>query len=243
MPEPYEKRTLRIAICDDNPLMLEHLRDLVQQALSSQWQISIICDTSPRKLLSNKLGFQIAVLDIQLLESNGIDIARTMITQSPNCRIIFVSGFPRYVSDVYDVPHVCLVLKEQLDEQLPKFLLRAAMEVTSQEDQLISIRVKGAYQQLRVADICFLERKGHTTFIHMRSGPSIQTRSKLDELLFYIANWHMCRCHVSYAVNLQYVEALQERDFVLQGGRSIPISRVNMPAAKSAFFRYLRETV
>lgn len=233
---------LKIAICDDNPLMLEKLRTVVEQTLSGQWNLELTWDTSPQRLLEEKSGFQIVVLDIQLPEENGIAFARKLTAQNPDCRIIFVSGFLRYVSDVYDVPHLGMVLKEQLQEQLPKFLLRAAEEVAALSEQTLTVSLKGEPQKLRVSNIYFLERKGHITLIRLRSGQQVQSREKLDTLLAQVSSRELCRCHISFAVNLRWVESMRGRDFVMTGGESIPISRANLQAARTAFFRYLRDT-
>ena len=45
------KGKLKIAICDDNPLMLEKLRMIVERTLSEQWDLEILWDTSPQRLL------------------------------------------------------------------------------------------------------------------------------------------------------------------------------------------------
>lgn len=242
MPKHLGKGKLSIVICDDDAWMLERLQGVIMQVLSREYDITILCETSPQNLLTNIGMVQIAVLDIQLLESNGIDLARTILVQNPECRIIFVSGFLCYVSDVYDVPHVCLVLKDQLQEQLPRFLLRAAAEVMSQAGQTLTVRIKGAAQTLCLSDICFLERKEHVTMLYMKSGEQLQTREKLGDLLSRVSNWRLCRCHISFAVNLKWVESIRGRDFILHDGTCVPISRVNMQAAKNSFFRYLRET-
>lgn len=233
---------LKIAICDDNPLMLEKMRTVVVQALSAQWNLEITRDTSSQGLLEQKSEFQIVVLDIQLPEENGIAFAKKLIAQNPDCRIIFVSGFIHYVSDVYDVPHLGMVLKDQMQEQLPKFLLRAAEEVAALSEQTLTVSLKGKVQKLPVSNIYFLERKGHITHIRLKSGQLVQSREKLDTLLEQVSSRELCRCHISFAVNLRWVESMRGRDFVLTGGETIPISRANLQASKTAFFRYLRDT-
>ncbi len=243
MPEQIRKRDLHVALCDDDPIILERLKALTEQILSEKWNITLSCETSPRRILEDPFPFQIIVMDIQFPQCSGIDIARTLVAQNPLCRLIFVSGFPRYVSDVYDVPHMCLILKDQLEKQLPKFLLRAAEEATTRTAKTLSVRIKGEMEELPVCDICYLERREHITFIHLQSGRCLQTREKLDAILSRASAWQLCRCHISFVVNLQWVESMQKRDFVMQSGQTVPISRVNMRSAKESFFRYLRESV
>lgn len=243
MLDDARMRTLKIAVCDDDPMMLERLRTIVEQTLSAAWDLEMTWDTSPQGLLEKNSEFQIVVLDIQLSEENGIALAQTIVAQNPDCHIIFVSGFLCYVSDVYDVPHLGMVLKADLEEQLPKFLLRAAEEISAQSEQTLTVNFRGKPQQLRISNIYFMERKGHITHIRLRSGQQVlHSREKLDVLLSQVSGRDFCRCHVSYAVNLRWVESMRGRDFVLVDGETIPISRANMQAAKAAFFRYLRET-
>ncbi len=241
MPKQTKKGNLRIAVCDDDPLMLERLRILTGQTLSPEWELTLVCETSPRRILEECGSFQIVILDIRLAECSGIDVARTLAAENPRCRLIFVTGFPQYISDVYDVPHMCLILKDQLDRHLPRFLLRAAKEAAAQAVQTLTVRIKWEMQELPICDVRFLERRAHTTFIHLRSGRCVQTREKLDTLLSRTPAWQLCRCHISFVVNLQWVESIQGRDFVMRGGGTVPISRANMRAAKAAFFRHLRE--
>lgn len=241
MPEPSQPETLRVAICDDNPVILEQMQEIVERTLSPFWKLIFFRDTSPGNLLPKAGAFQILVLDIQLPEENGITFASKILSMNPDCRIIFVSGFLCYVSAVYDVPHTGMVLKDQMEEQLPRFLLRAASEISNFHEQAIIVNVKGELLRLRTSDIRFLERRERITQICLKTGQMLLTRDKLDVLLDQTSSPELCRCHVSYAVNLRMVASMQGRDFLLCTGESIPISRANMSAAKTAFFRYLRE--
>lgn len=241
MPYASQPEILRVAICDDNPPVLEKMQEIVERTLSPFWELIVFRDTSPRNLLSQAGAFQILVLDIQLLEENGITFANKILSLNPDCRIIFDSGFLCYVSAVYDVPHIGMVLKDQMEEQLPKFLMRAAAEASSLSEQALIVNVKGELLRLWASDIRFLERREHITQICLKSGQALQTRDKLDVLLAQTSSPELCRCHVSYAVNLRWVASMQGKDFILRTGECIPISRANMQAAKAAFFRYLRE--
>lgn len=235
------EQKLKILICDDEPLILQKLKTLTEDTLQEQWNVEIVCVDSPQSAMELTEEISIAVLDIQLPEQTGIELASQILRKNPDCRIIFVSGYVRYVSDVYDVPHFCMVLKEQMDVQLPKFLLRAAQQITRRELNTLTLTSKGFTQTIDTKLIYYLERRGHTTYIKLRNGEHLTTREKLGDVVRNALDGSLCRCHISYAVNLQWIRSMGKSDFTMQGGERIPISRSNKQLARDAYFRYLRE--
>ncbi len=232
---------LRIAICDDDPLMLERLTRMVRDTLSDHYDMQICTAGCAEELLATEQVFHVVVLDIQLPESSGIELARVLMKKAPHCRVIFVSGFACYVSDVYDVPHLCMVLKDQLEQQFPRFLLRAAAAAAAQAGQRLMLREKGAPTDIPLEDICYMERQGHWTYICLHDGTRCRTKEKLEELRRRMGSPMFCRCHISYMVNLRHVKAMANGQLTLENDLKIPVSRPNRQAVREAFFQYLSD--
>lgn len=243
MSTDHTAEKLNILICDDDPIVLDRLRDISQNTLHPGWNAECFCATNPDLLMHVTDHIHIAVLDIELGDENGILLARRLLDQNPECHIVFVSGYPRYVSDVYDVPHIGMVLKDQLEIQLPKFLLRAAESVQACREQTLSVPVNRSVLRLNLSGIRYLERKEHITFVYLASGQEIRTRKKLGELLSQPCCGSLCRCHVSFAVNLRYVVDMQGRNFVLTTGELIPISRVYLHNARTSYYAFIQNSI
>lgn len=232
---------LRIAICDDIPAMLERLQQIVKDTLENDWELEFVCASSTNTLLQEMGCVQIAILDIQMPEQSGIELAKEITAANPDTFIIFVSGYVQYVSDVYDVPHYCMVLKDYLTEHLPKYLLRAAQKCSEDSKKRVPLKIRGVEQYLDAASLCFLERRGHITYINFQNNQRAQTREKLSDLLERLNSTSLCRCHISYVVNLRYVHSMSNREFIMKSGEKIPISRANLPMVKNRYFQYLKE--
>lgn len=237
-----ERERLCIAICDDDIPTLDRLRQMTEQVLDDQWETDIFCTDSPEELLEQAYRMQIALLDIQMPEGNGIALARKILEKAPGCRIIFVSGYVQFVSDVYDVPHMSMILKDQMDIQLPKYLLRAA-EACRNQGWDLSFRVNGVEYTMNMEMVSFLERRGHITYINLQNGQQFQTREKLDALLEGRKHPCFCRCHVSFAANMNWVASMREKEFVMANGDIVPISRVNKQMVKKQYFDYLKRKI
>ena len=233
------KEPLQVVICDDDPVMQQHLRELTEEILASE-TLALRTALSPGELDEQARSAQILVLDIQMPEQDGIALAKSIFRENPDCQIVFVTGFVRYVSDVYDVPHVATVMKDRLGEQLPKFLLRAARQARMQAAKWMTVQIRGKEERVLASNVCYLERSGHVTRVYLQNGQCLQTREKLDSLISRTGEPTLCRCHVSYAVNLRWVSSLEGQGFRMQNGERLPISRIHLHNAREAFFGYLQ---
>ena len=148
---PNKQQEWNVLLCDDEPLVLDRLLALSQKTLLPQYNAVFHCAAGAEALPDSSVQLHIAVLDIVLKQDNGISLARSIVEKFPECQIIFVSGYPQYVSDVYDVPHLGMVLKEQLENQLPKFLLRAASVLDSAQEETLTVLSNRVPLQLRLS--------------------------------------------------------------------------------------------
>ena len=247
------EHSLFIAICDDDPVFLQKLDGQCHEILCGEYAIHTWSTVSPQELLAHNDPVDIVLLDMQFPDQDGVSIAQDLLQKNPLCQIIFVSGFLTSVSPAYDVPHLAMILKDQLDEHLRHFLLRAASLVDQSKETTLQISAKKEQLSLQLTDISAIERIGHWTYFHRIDEDSTvplskktRTREKLSDLLERIGNPQFCRCHISYVINLQNVQTLQKHDFVMRIGNGqtmlIPISRFYETACQDAFFQHLSDT-
>ena len=105
----------------------------------------------------------------------------------------------------------------------------------------MTVQIRGKEERVLVSNVRYLERSGHVTRIYLKNGQSLQTREKLDTLLSRTGEATLCRCHVSYAANLRWVDSLDGQGFRMRTGERLPISRTHLHRVRDAFFGYLQE--
>ena len=232
---------LYIGICDDDAYMLDLLKSKTSDLLSQSYHPVIYTARSAEELLAQHVPFHVVLLDVQMEETDGVQLARELTARNSSCQIIFISGFLKSVSYVYEVPHVGLILKDQLDEYLPVFLKKAADFAAEFAGKDLTIQVANQTVSIRLADLAFLERNGHWTTVTLCDGRTLRTREKLAELLRRINQTGFCQCHTSYAVNLLNVRRLDGMNLVMKQGEIIPISRKFQKEFMDEYYDYLAQ--
>jgi len=229
---------LRVMICGNDLSLSQELRSITEDTLR-ELQPEIFCTAGVSDILRRQELCHIALLGVSHPSAAGIESGKQLLNTSPGCQIIFISDNSDCVTDVYGTPHLCLILKERVGELLPKYLLRAVENVKDAANQVLTVTVHGSAWLLQQDEICYLERRGHNTYIIGRSHSEIVVAEKLNLLMQRLNPAVFCRCHVSYVVNFQNVAAYQKKQFTMKTGAIIPISRVNAAPVRAKFMEYL----
>ncbi|MCI2049151.1 MAG: LytTR family DNA-binding domain-containing protein [Lachnospiraceae bacterium] len=220
---------LKIAICDDNTILLKETERLTNRALSELPHKTEVFSCSEDLLrAAAEDDFSIAVLDIELSgNDSGIDLGQSLLQLCPECRILFLTSYDKYAQDVYDVEHTGFVLKSEMDLRLPAALRRTLEKISKDTEKNLAITTAGrSILFLSQAEIIYMERRLRTTYIHMlnRTEP-VATSENMDRLLTKLTPGQFIQCHKSYAVSWKYVDRLTENTIRMKNGAEIPVSR------------------
>ena len=227
---------LTIAICDDIPDDMERIRAAAAAALPDA-QLSLF--SAPLALVeAAQKGFcpDLVVLDVRMEPMDGITLAKRICGLCPRCRIVFVSEYLGYATEVYDVRHSYFVLKSQLEKRMAPALIRAAEEL--EHLPRLSFRFRGQLQLVDAQSVLCLERALRKTYVYCLDG-RYETSEHAQEILLRAKAPGFCQCHKSFWVNLSLVSAMNGDTFILDDGREIPISRSFRKAVRAQFFTSL----
>lgn len=232
---------LTIAVCDDNPIHREHSAALVGRYLPNA---KIEAYSDPEMLLSGLCGKgslpDVAVLDIEMGNMSGIELAESLNRYAPDCQIIFLTGHADFAPEAYKARHIWFIVKSRAEEFLPEALDRAVKMLSEKEaSPVLNVRTDGRNVLIPVSSILYMEKVGRKTRVVCTDGeyltyqqPSALISPELEE--FFV------RCHQGYWIHLKHVESLDHNDFVMTDGVRIPISRTYRDSVREAFFSQYR---
>lgn len=228
---------MQIAICDDELQELEYIADIVMR-YQSNLNITKFdsADSLYRAFIST--SFDIILLDIEMPEPNGYEIAKKLMKISNRQPlVIFVTKSTAYAVQGYDVAFHYLVKPIQF-EKLCEVLDRACKII---QPFKLTLSINGIQYCIPTENILYIEVMRWTTTIHCKT-EQYQARIPMKEIIKRLSNKDFYRIHNSFLVNLRYVDRVAPNEVIVSNGDHIPISRANRKGFQTALQQYLRMT-
>ncbi len=210
---------LRIAICDDEKIILDKIEKLVKNELDNlKIKNEINTFISGESLLeySNLDDFDIIFLDIELKTINGMDIAQTLRNKAYDKIIVFVTSFADYSIVGYKVNAFRFILKDNLEEELSECIRNTVAKLGLK---------KAAFDEfvMDIRDIVYIESAKHQVVIHFKNGDDYKIYDTLDNIEKKLNSSNLVRVHQSYLVNVIYVKDVKCYTLNLSGKENIEI--------------------
>lgn len=212
--------SVTVVIADDDPTQLQHLVALTRK-LRPQWQIVAQATSSADAITAiREHAPTLCLLDVELSDATGIDIAQTMQSVAS---VIFVSGHSGYAADAFDCAAVDFVKKpvrtERLEMAFKKaeqtFAQRAADGSTAGATPRASLVRFTRGRDLVMApleQVCFFQAQHKYTRVVLMDGEGL-LRMNLSASLQHLDAQKFWRVHRSYIVNTAHVLSSNRDEF------------------------------
>ncbi|MCD7944999.1 MAG: LytTR family DNA-binding domain-containing protein [Clostridiales bacterium] len=226
---------LQIAIVEDDQESAETLRRFLEQYQAErgcEWRISEFQDGE--EIIQNyRPEYDIILMDVQMDRLDGMTAAEIIRQQDPEVILIFITNMPQYAIRGYAVEALDYVLKPVSYFAFSQRMDRALSRIDRNRTHYIVLPVKGGSQKVDVAQIRYVESRGHSLLFHMRQG-EIVSSGTMTEMERQLEPYGFCRCNKGYLLNLDEVDAIQDGSAVVGPDRLL-ISR----GRKNAFMEAL----
>jgi two-component system response regulator AlgR len=116
--------TLRVLIADDEPLAAERLQLLLARTKGATL-VGTASDGESAVSMAQALSPDVLLLDIAMPGLDGIDVARSLASQSPTPAVVFVTAFDQFAVAAFEVAAVDYLMKPVDPERLQRALDRA----------------------------------------------------------------------------------------------------------------------
>lgn len=228
-----------IGICDDEKEICLQIKKLIL-ALAPESQVKCFC--SGKQLLSERQHFDILFLDIQMADTNGMEVARTLRERKEDTVLIFVTALKEYVFEAFDVSAFHYLLKPLSKEKFNSVFLEALKEAqkrTAAKEEPLFFQTKSKSFTLLKSEILYVENCRRKVDIHTlhQTETIYATMVHMEELLgdgFF-------RCHRGYLVNMAYIAQYNADSILLQNGESIYLSKDKYNDFVTAYLLYLKQ--
>lgn len=231
---------IRIAICEDEQVLLEQLGNRVREILdrhSIEYHIESYVNGGA---LLARDAFDILLLDIEMKPLDGLELAKRLRARGDESKLIFITAYERYALEAYEVQAFHYLIKPIEPEKLETVLLKVYSLLQDEHKRGIAIRQGSVLRRIPLEQILYLEVLDRKIYLHTES-EAVPFYGKLEELEPALPEIFF-RCHRSYIVNFAHVQRYGKGDILLDNEESIPLSKRRYKAFGLAFMNYLKES-
>jgi len=181
--------------------------------------------------------FDVLLLDIEMGGMNGVELARARRQAGDTVQIIFVTGYPDFISEGYDVSALHYLLKPVDAEKLCAVLDRAAANA-AKPARTVVLTLDGAVCRVPVEDIQYAEAFSHSVAF-VTQARTYEVRMSMAEAERLLGDGFI-RCHRSYLVALHALSQITKTAVTLDSGVTLPLARSAAATVHKAFIDYYR---
>lgn len=230
---------LKILFCDDDRKAIDELVVAVSEYMNKKLiKNEIVTTTSSKEVLESSEIFDLAFLDIQMDEADGLSVAKELKRRNSKVIIFFVTDYKEFQDDAMDL-RVFRFYEKPFDVKRLYSGLDKAMEYLDETYVDIFVQQKGIQIKLYIDDIIYIKRENRKVTIVTKDG-EFDTFETLDYWCDKLPTTFFYLVHKSFLVNLHYVTSYSYIELYLEKTIRIPIAPRKQADFHKYWFSYLR---
>ncbi len=227
---------LQIAICDDEPSQIEYLSTAVRKWSDMSRHPCVIHSFSSAEAFLFTCGednaCDILLLDIEMGDISGIDLAKRIRGAGSRAEIIFITSHFEFAGEGYEVDALHYLTKPVAEKKLSE-VMEKAFSRCSLAPSSVLIHSDGETVKLYEPDILYVEAFLHYLCVYTQ-GKEYRIKESLSSFQARLSR-DFFRIHRSYLVSLRHVTKISRSVVTIDGKTELPLARGKYDAINQAF--------
>lgn len=205
--------TYTVAVCDDEQTQIDILKNnLIKYSIDTDIEFFIDEYISGELLIekykSAKSPYDIIFLDMEMPDIKGLDVAAA-IRELPdrNVSIAFVTSYPEYMQDSFDVQTSQYIIKPVVYEQLAKKLDIILKCINASYTNIKVISEKNGERVLYLDDVICIETEKSSKLLVTTISETFLITAKLSDLAKELSDKDFISVHRTCLANMKYFRA------------------------------------
>lgn len=230
---------MKILICDDEQQYIDKLKKHIEEFMRCHCaNFEIHTANNSMSIVNSKEIYQLAFLDIQMTELDGISLAKILKERNSKIIIFFVTSYNIYQDDAMDLRAFRFFEKPYNAERLYSGLEKA-MEYIDESYIDFYIYTNNEHKKILIDEVIYVERANRQVTLITTKG-NYTTRETFDEWCEILQNSFFYIVHKSFIINLHYVTSYKYSEVFMQNNIRIPIASRRQADFHKFWFAYLR---
>jgi len=233
---------MNIVICDDRESDALAAKSVIKRTveelhIKTEFDYYSKAAEVERKLLVKKGPADILILDIDMPEISGLELAERLRAEDSKLIIIFLSAHEEFVFKAIEFQPFRYIRKMRIKTEMPLVIRSAVRVIEANRDKQIVLNTDDGEMKVMISEIMYYETEKRKIAVHLKNGNNILANKKIAEMQDLINKDSFIMIHRSCVVNADYVKNILNGIIVLDNDEKLIISRPRYKSVKQQILK------
>lgn len=231
-----------IAICDDCESDALLARDIIKKSLKDiHVAADIVCyncaEDIKSKLFEHKESLDILILDIDMPEVSGMELAEELRTNNMNLIIIFLTNHEEFVFKAIEFQPFRYIRKIRIEVEMPLAIRSAIKVIESKRDKQIILNTDDGEMKIMLSEIMYFETEKRKIAVHLQNSRKLLVNKKISEMQEMVNKENFIMIHRCCVVNADYIKNISDSIVMLDNNEKLIVSRPRYKTVKQQLLK------
>jgi DNA-binding LytR/AlgR family response regulator len=232
---------MEIAICDDCLDVIGTLEEIITDCFKTIGNYNCDAYLSGEELLAVIAGdeqrYQMYVLDIEMKELDGIELAHRIRAKNMNSIIIFITNHKELMQSVFEVNAFHFLVKPIEFEKAKQVFLKAIYALKIGK-LVFQYKIRKAVYSIFYTQIILFESYKRKITIYTEND-TCDFYGSLNDIIDEVNHQVFVQVHKSYIVNMNYIKYMEREAIVLFNGQRICVTKKYHKTFNDAYSNFI----
>lgn len=233
---------MNIAICDDIECDALAAREVIRNTLNklnieAEIEYYLNAKEIQDKLLKKNETLDLLILDIDMPDISGLDLAEKLRANNLKLLIIFLSNHEEFVFKAIEFQPFRYIRKIKLETEMPIAIQSAVKVITANSDSQINLNTECGSMRVMMSEIMYYETEKRKIALYLTNGKKLLVNRTITEMQEHIQNEKFIMIHRSCVVNTDHILNIHDNTLILDNDVSLIISRPRYKEVKQKILK------
>lgn len=177
------------------------------------------------------------LLDIEMPETDGMELAEKIKPFLPDVKIIFITSHLEYAIDAYELSIFRYVPKNDIEKRLTAAITDAVRLLLIEEGEFYTIKNGSSMEKIPYHEIYYIMKDGKNSVFHTSRGIS-KFRKSLQQVYDELAAEEFIFTDRGCIANMVHIMQFKKQSLVLKNQEELPVSRSHVQEVREQITAY-----
>lgn len=231
---------IRVAVCDDDNIFLNRMNEYLNKFTNdSDNGIIFKLFLNGHDLLEEAHNYDLFLLDVEMPEINGINLAKRIRSIGIDSDIVFLTSVKEKGYKAFEVNAKNYLIKPISYIKIRDVLIHSINGFHDKKKNIIVFKQEhNKVRHVLYTELVFVEAKGRKCIVNC-DNETFEVNEKFSDVVKKVVSLDFTSPHRSYLINLWKVNDYNNREIRMKNGMIVPISRLKVKDFTRNYFDFI----